>query len=257
MKIGMDFPIRPEWIGDVHQLWQPAQPVSDLVAACLAQTLQELGGEKTRRNTLSIIIRNFVTVDGKGSARRTTEQDIWVAFSRKLAVSDLLPAYLVQLTAHNNVAQEVSNFIDRRWRVGDLLASGDLRQHIIARFGERKVVSNSVSAFLRTLLYFGVLEAGEKQGQYQYQRKLALNQEIFPLVVWALWSANPAPQIDLDVFESLPTLQLIESGGYEQFWQAYQPALWSLSERIGARMATLRASEQEQLVDKILSVVLE
>ena len=31
--IGFDFPVKPEWIHDVHALWQPEQPIGDLVQA--------------------------------------------------------------------------------------------------------------------------------------------------------------------------------------------------------------------------------
>jgi hypothetical protein len=77
--IGLDFPVKPEWIHDVHMLWQPEQPVGNLVQAALERTMQELGGEKTRRNSLSIILRYFVATEGGGQSRRTTAEDVWVA----------------------------------------------------------------------------------------------------------------------------------------------------------------------------------
>ena len=81
--IGLDFPVKPRWIHDVHQLWQPEQSVSGLVRAALGQTMQELGGEKTRRNSLTIILRYFVATEGGGQSRRTAAQDVWVAYARR------------------------------------------------------------------------------------------------------------------------------------------------------------------------------
>ena len=114
--IGLDFPIRPEWVHDIHDLWQPEQPVSDLVQTSVNQTMQELGGEKTCRNTLSIILRNFVYIEGHGGARHTASQDVWVSFSRTYPVSTMTPTYLAQIIAQNEVAQEATRFLTRRFR---------------------------------------------------------------------------------------------------------------------------------------------
>ena len=89
--IGVDFPLRPEWIHDVHVLWQPEQPVSDLVQLALDRTMQELGGNETRRKSLTIILRYFVATEGRGQSRLTMAEDLWVAYSRAYPVSTMAP----------------------------------------------------------------------------------------------------------------------------------------------------------------------
>ena len=108
--IGIDFPIKPEWIYDVHQLWEPGQAISDLVNKGINQTMQELGGEKTRRNTLSIIIRVFVGIEGGGNNRQTLIHDLWPSYSKLFSVSSMLPAYLVQIISTSEVAKEATTF---------------------------------------------------------------------------------------------------------------------------------------------------
>jgi len=241
--IGFDFPIKPQWIHDVHALWQPAQPVSELVEAVLAHTMQELGGEKTRRNSLTVILRYFVATEGRGQSRHTTEQNEWVAYSHAYPASMMAPAYLAHLIAQNEVAQEASRFMVRRYGLGDILTSGELRQHVVSRFGERKVVLNAVSAFLRTLQHFGVLSPGERLGDYRYVTQLAAPREVFPLVVWAWWQRHLSPQIDLESFEEDTALAFLDTESFGSHWRIYQHSLWVLEERLQTQRATLKHGE--------------
>jgi len=241
--IGLDFPVKPEWVHDVHALWQPHQPVSRLVQVAITQTMQELGGEKTRRNSLTVILRYFVKPQGGGQSRCTAAEDVWVAYSQRYAASTMAPAYLAHLIAQNEVAQQATRFISQRYAPGEGLTSSDLRQHTIAQFGERKVVINAANAFLRTLLHFGVLEDAGKLGQYRFLEPLAVTREVFPLVVWAWWQRHVAPQIAVDDFAEDPTLAFLQSEHLKAHWPAYQPALWVLEERLEGRRATLKHTD--------------
>jgi hypothetical protein len=255
--IGLDFPVKPQWIHDVHALWQPEQPIGDLVQAAITKTMQELGGEKTRRNSLTVILRYFVKTEGGGQSRRTAAQDVWVAYSRHYPASTLAPAYLAHLIAQNEVAQYATGFITRRYAPGDRLVSSALRRHTIAQFGERKVVINAANAFLRTLLYFGVLEDAGKLGHYRFLGPLAVSREAFPLIVWAWWRHHLDPQIDLDGFmedASLAFLQF-EPEHLASYWRAYQPVLWVLEERIEGRRATLKHADAEGFERALLELV--
>ena len=249
--IGLDFPIKPQWIHDVHALWQPNQPVSELVEQALVSTMQELGGEKTRRNTLSIILRNYITIEGGGNSRHTAAQDVWVVYSRKYAAITLAPAYLAQLISANQVAQEAVRFINRRYAPGDVIKSEELKRHIIGQYGERKVVTNMVSAFLRTLQYFGVLEP-VKQGEYLVRNRLILAPEVFPLIFMALWQKEPVPQIDIENFNHTIGDAFLSVDNIDGCWQRYQPGLWVISERQGYRFATVKFTEVRGVVKELL-----
>lgn len=253
--IGLDFPVKPEWIYDVHMLWQPEQPVGDLVQACLERTMQELGGEKTRRNSLSIILRLYVETAGHGSSRQTVSRDVWVEFSRAYPVSTMAPAYLAQLVAQNEVAQAACEYITQRYSPGDTLVSTDLRQHVIRHFGERKVITNAASAFLRSLAGFGVLTEGERRGQFLWAKRLSVPREVFPLIVWAWWQKHLSPQIDLGRFEDDPAVAFLEQDGFASHWRVYQPTLWVLEERLEGRRATLKYVESTTLEQALLDIL--
>lgn len=251
--IGLDFPVKPQWIHDVHSLWQPAQPISELVQTAVSQTMQELGGEKTRRNSLTIILRYFVATEGGGQSRRTATQDVWVAYARVYPASTMAPAYLAHLIAQNEVAQEASRFITHRYALGDTLTSTELRRHVVARFGERKVVTNAASAFLRTLQYFGVLAPGERLGEYRFVARLPVPHEVFPLIVWAWWQQHLSPQIELDGFAEDPSVAFLHPDGFH--WRAYQPALWVLEERLDGRRVTLKYATASSLIEALFALV--
>lgn len=245
--IGLDFPLKPQWIHDVHQLWQPDQAISELVARVLASSMQELSGEKTRRNSLGILLRYFVTTTGSGQSRRTFAQDLWVAYSRKYAATTLAPAYLVQLIANNEMAGEIVRFINRRYSPGDVINASDIRSYVISKYGERKVVTNAASAFLRTLQYFSVLDPARATGQYRVNPPLILEPDVFSLAFWALWSLNPVPQIDLDAFNQSLEDTFIDPDNLDDCWKRFQPALWSISERVDARFAVVKYAGVENM----------
>ncbi|MCB0191474.1 MAG: hypothetical protein KDJ65_05975 [Anaerolineae bacterium] len=238
--IGLDFPVKPEWIHDVHDLWEPHQPIGDLIQAALGQTMQELGGEKTRRNSLGIILRYFVTTEGDGNARRTAAKDVWVSYSRAYPISTMAPAYLAHLIAQNNVAQEISRFLVGRYAPGDDFSSRELRRHVSAIFGQRKVVTNAASAFLRSLEAFGVLRSGQRRAEYQFVEKLQIEQDVFPLIVWTWWQTHQSPQINTESFAEEPSLAFLQAGDLTAYWSTYQSTLWSIDERLDGHRATLK-----------------
>ena len=253
--IGLDFPIKPQWIHDVHQLWAPNEPISNLISRSLASTMQELGGEKTRRNSLSILLRHYVATEGSGNARHTIEKDVWVAYSKKHPVTSLVPAYLVQLVAHNALAGDTIRFITRRYKAGDTFKSEELKHHIIGKYGERKVVTNAVSAFLRTMQYFSVLEPVKTAGEYRVRERLTLSAEIFPLAFYALWLLNPVPQIDFETFNQLLIDSFISDENLDACWKRHQPNLWTISERVDARFAIVKYPDIENLKSTLLNSV--
>jgi hypothetical protein len=72
----------------------------------------------------------------------------------------------------------VTRFAAQRYDVGNTLTRSDIRQQIISELGERKVVLNAVSSFVRTLDYFGVFTALEGQGVYRFNGRLRANTEL-------------------------------------------------------------------------------
>jgi hypothetical protein len=218
--------------------------------------MQELGGEKTRRNTLSIILRIFVETEGSRNIRQTLARDLWPEYAQQFTTSSMLPAYLVQIIASSEVARDATALLNRRYAPGAPFKSAELRIYLMGKYGERKVVLNAGSAFLKTLQHFGILEAGTKWGDYTFCQRVKPDKEIFPLIIWAMWHTNPAPQIDLEHFIDQVELSFLNMEDWELYWKAFQPTLWALSERLGAYNATLkypeRAAFEEQLLRSIL-----
>lgn len=242
--IGLDLAIKPEWIHEVLSLWRPEQPISELMQAALSQTIREVTAREARRKRLTIILRYFVATKGDGNARRTRAEDVWVAYGRVYPPITMAPAYLAHLTAQNEVARESGRFIMRRHEPGDTVTSGELRRHIVGLFGERKVVTNAVSALMRTLDYFGAAAAGRRLGEYQLADRLAISRDVFPLIVWSWWLQHLSPQIELEAFDARLARMLLSDADSADLWRAFQPALWSIEERLEGKRATLKYSSE-------------
>jgi hypothetical protein len=252
--IGFDFPLKPQWIHDVHVLWRPQQPVRELVQAALAQTMQELGGEKARRNTLTVILHYFVATEGSGQARRTMAQDAWAAYAQAHPAATLAPAYLAHIITENEVAHEASRFLTTRHSPGETVTAGELRRHVASRFGERKVALNAASAFLRTLDYFGALSPAGRPSEYRFVSRLPVVQPAFPLLVWAWWQRHLSPQVDLDAFAEDSAMAFLEADRFGVYWQSFQPALWVLETRLEGRRAALKQVTEASWIEALLAV---
>jgi hypothetical protein len=253
--IGFDFPLRPSWIHDVHLLWEPNLPVSDLVSRALRQTLQELGGEKTRRNTLSNLIHYFVRIEGKGNQRRTAEQDVLVAYSCAYPVEALKSVYLARLILLSDVAAAITQYFAQQRHHGDEVTSTAIRRYAADRFGPRKVVTNAATSYLRTLVEFGVLEDAGQLGHYRRKAQLNLKREVFPLCVLAWVEARGTPQIDLEPFIAAAPFFFVNAERFREYWLGYDGALWSIASRLGGERATIRYPDAQAL-EKALATLL-
>lgn len=241
--IGLDLAVRPEWIREIHQLWEPCQSITELIAVANRQAIQEIAGEEARHKRLTIILRYYIGTEGEGNARTTLSDDLWVAYSRRYPAKVMAPAYLAHLITQNDVVTALTLFIQRRFEPGDEIASGPIRRYASAQFGERRVVTNTASAFLRTLQYFGVLEESRGRGHYRYVGPLPIDCDIFPLLVWSWWRAHLAPQIPMAAFAEDPAFSFLEKDNFGACWSAYQPELWSIEERIEGRRAVLKYAD--------------
>lgn len=240
--IGFDFPIRPEWVHDIHQLCQPDRLVDDFIKQAIQTTMLELGGEKTRRNTLGNIIRYLVRTEGAPSSRsrKLAADDALAAASQQWPVTSVKPIYLARILLLNDVAQAAARFVAQRYDVGDIITRSDLKQQIVGEFGERKVVLNAVSSFVRTMDYFGVFEAGAGQGTYRFNGRLPIEVKLFPLLVLAWFERYQTPQINLDTFQSNPVFHFFVVKGFDAGWQLYNGHYWALETRLEGERATLK-----------------
>lgn len=240
--IGFDFPIRPEWVHDVHLMVEPEMLVDDLVERALSTTMRELGGEETRKKTLGVIMRYLVRTEGHPSSRtrRTATRDALVSASRTHPVITVQPAYLSRILFLNDVAASTTAYVARRYTLGDTLTRADLRRHIVGEFGERKVVLNAVSAYVRSLEAFGIYTETEGRGAYIFSDRLPVTAEIFPLLVLNYFEQKQNPQIDLLAFNDDPTFCYLERDNFSDYWRRYNGYLWSLERRLGSERATLK-----------------
>jgi len=254
--IGFDFPIKPEWVYDIHQLCRPEMLVDDLIGQALQTTMRELGGEKTRRNTLGNIIRYLIRTEGAPSSRsrKLAQADALVAAAQQGPVTTIQPIYLARILLLNDVAHAAARFVAQRYEVGDNLTRSEIRQQIISEFGERKVVLNAVSSFVRTLDYFGVFTALEGQGVYRFDDRLRTDTELFPLLVLAWLERYQTPQIDLEAFRSNPAFHFLAVDDFAEGWRRYNGRYWSLESRLESERATLKYPVLAQFEREIVEV---
>ena len=251
--IGLDFPLKPEWIQAVLRLWEPQQPITQLLERSLAEAMPEVSGEKTRRNSLSILLRMFVPT--VANSRMTNAQNIWASYAAQQSLQALVPAFLARIISESEVAQVLSQYITQRYQPGNVISSSGIRGTAVGKFGERKVVMNAASAFLTTLQAFSVLKPGSKRGEYVIQPPMPVSPDIFPLLVWAWWQQNPVPQIDPDAFNGLPPYQWLTQDEFSQYWRRYQPDLWSISERLDNQMITLKHPDPLNFEKKMIVIL--
>lgn len=256
--IGLDFPLKPEWIHAVLCLWKPNQPIVELIDSSLSQAMPELSGEKTRRNSLSILLRMFVPMQsGNSRSRSTTQQNVWAVYASLFSPNTLAPAFLARIIAESEVAQAISRYINKRYSSGSTITSSEIRVFAAGKFGERKVVVNAASAFLTTLQAFGILTPGEGRSEHNIHTALAVSPQIFPLLVWSWWQQNPMPQIDPETFLDLPAYQWLVREDFSSYWQSLQPDLWNISARMQSQLVTLKFVDPLEFEKRIIEIAQE
>jgi hypothetical protein len=191
--IGFDRPLRPRWIYESLLLAEPGQRLTEL-----NQPFEEIACESTgkegKRKVRTVLFRCFLR-DSNNKSR--VRKDLWVKeLSEKYGLEFMTPIYLFYLISSTETLILISEHILRLYEWGNEISLVFLKRKMVEGSGDRDVVARSASAFINTLVYFGVMTKSENK--YRLKSPLTVSEEQAAIMfqLWAL-ELRHIPQIDL------------------------------------------------------------
>ena len=152
--IGIDRPIRPEWIYETLRIIEPGNKPSaynepfEIIA-------KELVGKEGKRKVRTIVFRSFIY--SLQNEKNTIKKNEFIEWAKKDSLDHLKPLFLMKILMDYEIArfvvQKMSISIDN----SNNLSVNLLSKHMIKEFGDRDVVKRSLRSFLATLVHFGIL----------------------------------------------------------------------------------------------------
>lgn len=192
--IGFDRPLRPAWIYESLLLAQPGQRLGELNQP-FDMIARELTGKEGKRKARTVLFRCFLR-DPHNRAR--VRKRLWLKeLSEQHELDFMIPIYLFYLIASTEALVTLSEHIFRLYDFGNEINLAFLKRKMAEGCGDRDVVTRAARAFVKTLLYFGVMEERDKRMVLKKPLQLSNEQARTILLLWAREIMH-TPQISLN-----------------------------------------------------------
>ncbi|MFW9940466.1 MAG: hypothetical protein ACFFFT_05455 [Candidatus Thorarchaeota archaeon] len=169
--IGLDRPLKPEWIYELLQMIKIGDDPSEYNAP-FELIAKELVGKEGKRKVRTVIFRSFVYAFQP--KRVKIQNNIFLEWSSQNSLDYMRPIYLSKIIMDYEITRFIINKMDLSVDKSGYLSSRILTRKMVQEFGDRDVVKRSVRSFLKTLVHFNLLKQHGVQ-DYQILEKFELN----------------------------------------------------------------------------------
>lgn len=225
--IGFDRPLRPAWIYESLLLAEPGHKLCELNQP-FEHIVRELTGKEGKRKVRTVLFRCFLRdIDKPDRVRKP----LWLKeLSEKHGFDFMVPIYLFYLVASTSTLITISDHIFRLYDFGSEVNRAFVKRKMAEGYGERDVVKRSTGAFIKTLVYFGVME--EKDRCVQLKKRLPLDTEQAHIIL-LLWAREIicSPQIALNNLPE-PIFNWFEMPDKRALAQRYNGEDWDYQHRM-------------------------
>lgn len=171
--IGIDRPLRPEWIYDTLNMLEVGKKPS-VYNELFEKNVKELVGKEAKRKTRTVLFRSFIfsLQDGK----TTIKENDFIKWAKTHTLRHLSPLFLMKIL----MDYEIARFLVQKMTISidssNHLSAPLLFKHIVKSFGDRDVVKRSLRSFLATLVHFNILHKID-QNNFLIKEKQMLSHE--------------------------------------------------------------------------------
>jgi len=158
--IGLDRPLKPEWIYRLLNMIEPGTPASDYYQA-FNDIAQELVGKEGKRKVRTIIFRSFFY--SMQSTANFIETNPFITWAQTRSLPDLKPLLLAKILMDYSVTRFITQKISQNMNGDNRFSSSILQKKMVQEYGDRDVVRRSVRSFLHTLHHFGIISPLDPQ----------------------------------------------------------------------------------------------
>jgi len=171
--IGLDRPLKPEWIYRLLNMIEPGTPASDYYQA-FNDIAQELVGKEGKRKVRTIIFRSFIY--SMQTSANFIEANPFITWAQTRSLPDLKPLLLAKILMDYSVTRFITQKISQNVNGDNRFSSSILQKKMVQEYGDRDVVKRSVRSFLRTLHHFGILSPLDPQ-TFVLGKKIAITDD--------------------------------------------------------------------------------
>ena len=155
--IGIDRPLRPEWIYETLRMVEVGQKPSAYYEP-FEKIARELLGKEGKRKARTVLFRSFIYSLQEG--KNVIQRNVFIDWVKNENLENLKPLFLHKIL----MDYEIARFIIQKMAIcidsSNQLFISHLSKLMVKAFGDRDVVKRSLRSFLATLVYFGNFSTG-------------------------------------------------------------------------------------------------
>ena len=238
-------PIKSRWIHEFLNILEVGDKNKEIQEK-LDEILFEVAGKESRRKIRTILLRYFV--DTRKINARTVEVVHFplLKFAKCFELDTMKPLYLEVLLLKSESIGMMLDILLKRYR-GSIFTRQDVRNIVIAQFGERRTTEKFVDYLIKLLLEFNVAKRIDT-GKYTLVDEIDLNELQKLLFVSLLRHYGRINTIDTKTFSSLIPAFSVFNLDFSDVFSKYNGKLWDLSYRTNGYVVYVRPDIDKKIL---------
>jgi len=220
--MGYDRPLKPEWIYKTLKNIEVGSKPQEFYDT-YNQIAVELTGKDGRRKTRTVLFRTFIY--GFQQNKTKIENNILIELSKKHDFEYMKPIYMAMFILDYEILKYFTRMFYKIFDSSQEVSSVALTKKMTETYGDTEIVKRSTRAFLKSLTYFGILEAKTKN-TYEQINKYSLSAEQVADIFQLYAAVNHTKQINLKEFDktvfayyNIPDLTEVANKYHTEKWE--------------------------------------
>lgn len=234
--IGLDRPLRPEWIYDTLRLIEVGSKPTEFYET-FEEIAKELVGKEGKRKVRTVVFRSFLYSLQKGNA--VVQDNTFLKLTKNKPLNYMEPLFLWKILLDYEtarfIAQKIALCVDNTGHLSTPLLS----KKLVQQYGDRDVVKKSFRSFRATLVNFKILKHENKSDYLLLPQKSVSNEQVKDFLKLYAGYFLKSEFVDL---QSIPT----------EFFQFFKPVnLVSVAQEYNGReWEYVRETERDVVIMK-------
>lgn len=227
--IGLDRPLKPEWIYETLKMVKIGDPFSKYNEP-FEDIAKELVGKEGKRKVRTVLFRSFFhTFQEK---RTKVEPNLFLRWVNEYSYEELVPLFFVKILMDYEITRFITKKIDVSMNGMNHFSSVILSKKMVQNYGDRDVVRRSVRSFLKTLVHFDLITQVSTQ-KYLINRKLPLTKDqVRCLLILYAQVYLKSKVIDLKNFDT-SLLYFFQDIDFQEIGRFFHPESWEFIRETG------------------------
>jgi len=190
-RIGFDRVVKLNWLNKTAEIYSQEKDFKNVKLALDYYLKDDVGGDN-RRKTINILVRTWVNVDPNHTAIR----DKALEFLKTADTNERIAIHWSMLLLAYPIFANLTATAGKLLNLQDEFSLSMVRRRIYELWGERSTLQYAIDKMVRSLIDWGVIEGGEKPGEYRRIEPLEIrNIEVKLLMLEAYIIASGKPHL--------------------------------------------------------------